>query len=351
MSEQPQPVPHSCPQCPSPHKDPQNSNLIELLLLLPDELHSEVVKRMIVPQRPCLENIFGHCLDHWTCPKGSHIDVCEHKRTVIPCPALTRLNTFIHDEGHMMFFRNHTFVFESQPLVIPLQIWRTLVPGQTPVLVPLPRKVFKKFEEKYGVEFRDVQANRLLDFVDQPDRVDAGREIPQPQDVNDYRYEIRHIVFTSGNVQNSAQIRPDWDWPLKVDWKKFTKLETLVLDLQHYSFSPRISGLLSENEYNRRIMRGAKAMSCLNLKRLVIYHLCSGIFWHWPEHQLKMRLLFQKALGRDGRAISAIDPQFPSLHVNTIVSQNSPPKTCSSDRIQSPLSPYRIICADISALV
>ncbi|KAK0104479.1 hypothetical protein ONS95_004768 [Cadophora gregata] len=274
-------ITHDCPQCPSPHVNPRGSRVLRLLAQLPSELHSIVVQGMIVPQRPCLDHIFGSCLDSWGCPNGSHMDLRDLREAIVPCPRLTSLSTFFYDEGHKLFFEHHSYQFPVRATRSDLQ------------------KV-----DIIGQEHRDFLATRLLNFVDRPDCVGLGSKTFKIHgknrlfgDVDSYRHLIQHLVFTASLVDDSMKYRPDWDWPLKVDWQRLPRLKTLVLDLRYYSFSPRyLGGVLTQEDYDSRIATGVKGMQILKLKRLVIYGVCSGAFHNDQYHQRRMRSLFETAL-------------------------------------------------------
>lgn len=285
-------ITHDCPQCPSPHARPRGSRALWLLAQLPSELHSKVVERMIVPQRPCLEHIFGSCLDTWGCPNGSHMDVQDLRMVIVPCPRLTSLSTFFYDEGHKMFFANHTFVFENRCV--------KLDPRMRAAIDEEEREVIRQ-------EYRDCHATRLLDFIDRPDWVGTGSKSFQTDgrnrlfgDVDSYRYSIQHLVLTAALPGDATRYRRDWDWPLKVDWEKLPRLKTLVLDLRYYSFSPRIRHRVTQSDYDLAIEDGARRMKCLKLKRLVICGACSGPFHGVQRHQGRMKSLFETAVDVDG---------------------------------------------------
>lgn len=292
---------HECPQCPSPDRNLQCSRQLWSLAQLPDELHSKVVEKMIVPQRPCLDHIFGTCMDPWSCPNGSHWDLRDLRRTIVPCSALTSLNTFIHDEGHKLFFQNHIFVFNGY-----IEVYLHLFPSPTRFPLVVTREDVERMELK-GQELRDRYATRLLDFVDRPDWVGKGSKKFQINsqdqefgDIDSYRHTIQHLVFTAGSAERSMKYRPGWDWPLKVDWTKLPRLKTLFLDLKYYSFSPRYPNLLTQEELDSKLEKGAKSMECLKLQRLVIYGVCSGAFYEDQTHRERMTSLFETALNVHG---------------------------------------------------
>jgi hypothetical protein len=108
----------------------------------------------------------------------------------------------------------------------------------------------------------------------------------------------------------------DWDWPLKVDWKSLPNLKTLVLDLRTYSLGPEIAAgpaawEAKEEQFEKKLLQGAKRMEGMNLHSLTIYGLCSCTYWQKNDHRRKIEKLFQKALAKDGgKLVLEEEPHF-----------------------------------------
>jgi hypothetical protein len=152
---------------------------------------------------------------------------------------------------------------------------------------------------------RDERASRLLDYRDIPEWKGKGPEDvcydKSYNDVDNYRYEIRHLVFRS--VSGPTWLAQEWFWALKIDWTTLPHLETLYLDLRKYSeFIFKGHNLSMQDWINDALSILAHRMHVLHLRKLVIYGLCSGPgAWDNKEHKSFIEDLFEPAVAKDGK--------------------------------------------------
>lgn len=167
---------------------------------------------------------------------------------------------------------------------------------------------------------RDPVATRLLEFIDEPGWKNKGSSsFRQPtwavdfQKSDEYRHLIKSICIKLSNPYITEFV-PDWDWPLKIDWKSLPRLEYLQLDLRTYSRHPwiQMGDYYTPEQYQVLLQRGAERMKCLNLKKLTLVGLCS--YWNWgnKDHERKMDALFRPAV-RYGGFITFVDTPIESI--------------------------------------
>jgi hypothetical protein len=205
---------------------------------------------------------------------------------------------FFRDEGYKAFYRNNVFVFQSV--------------GGDKLLhngVLDHNMMYLCWED-----VRDPCATRMLDFIDRPEWRNRGsmffRGGPEYNHGDLYRHLIRNLVINA-NLEWSWDIRLDWDWPLKVDWKTLPHLEFLQLDLRTYFRQHRLIHLWrTESDYNDALREGAKRMQCLNLKKLVLFGLCSfDRYSQKAAQKQQFEISFRPAM-RPGGKIEFLDQEF-----------------------------------------
>jgi hypothetical protein len=165
---------------------------------------------------------------------------------------------------------------------------------------------------------RDDRASRLLDYIDIPEWKGKGPEDvcydKSYNHVDNYRYEIRHLVFRSafGPTDPMAWAAREWYWALKINWTTLPHLETLYLDLRRYSeviFKEHNWHI--QNEMNDALSFLAHRMNVLHLRKLVIHGLCSGSgAWDNEEHKYFIEGLFKPAVTKDGKLEFVDIPSF-----------------------------------------
>jgi hypothetical protein len=264
------------------------------------EVQCQIAKESIV-QNICIDHVFGECFDPWSCAKGTH----EVTPRVTPDPCITSICPLFHHESHKFFFRNNIFVFNQLGARLPRR-------SPAPAMAPnpsAPLTVHQRHQawirERAGRD-RDERASRLLDYRDIPEWKGKGPEDVRYDksynDVDNYRYEIRHLVFRSDST-DPHWLTQEWFWNLKIDWTSLPHLETLYLDLRKYSeFISKRHNWSMEDEINRALSILAHRMHVLHLRKLVIYGLCSGPgAWGNEQHKSFIEALFEPAVAEDGK--------------------------------------------------
>ncbi|EKD15785.1 hypothetical protein MBM_05796 [Drepanopeziza brunnea f. sp. 'multigermtubi' MB_m1] len=313
---------HHCSQCPAKALPPTHCCVVKLFFeKFPDDLKIIIIRRMITPQKVCENHIIDECWEPWLCKDGSHQatkeGTAEYSVVHLPCPALTFISPFIHDEGYLQFFRNHTFVFDAlseksrQELTLRLTQERFTIEGDGSI----------SDQSRVLYSYTYPVASRLLDTIDHPEWTGIGSEQFQQecddpeayQQVDKYRHQIRSIVFRGAGPKEWSFLdwnSVDWTRPLKVDWKSLPSLEHLVLDL-------RICTLLMDTSSpedlkktaNVNIREGAMRMQGLNLKSLIIYGLCSKLLCSEdPSYMPMIKEMFGKTV-RVGGKLELRDPE------------------------------------------
>ena len=257
---------------------------------LPAEITLLIVQAVIAGEKePCLGFITkgaDGCFEPWTC-KLSHPAVGEPVQGFISSNMTAVCMLFRH-EAYTAYYRNNTFMFHST--------------GGDDALLERARTGALDIPWE---DLRDPRATRLLDFVDHPEWKNSGsrffKDTIRYQHSDAYRHLIRRIVINVEPIYN-LDFQPDWDWPLKVDWRTLPDLEFLQLDLRGYSRLGS-SGPVPESAGRcyETLAEGAQRMECLNLKRLVLVGLRSfRPLLSGPHLRDRLELLFRPAMAPGG---------------------------------------------------
>ena len=253
---------------------------------------------------PCADFLLGDgCANSGVTCRFKHPSLEEFENTDMHIPGIEIQENFSKDVMHVYlkeFFSNNIFKFGSlrgaeQNLL--RKITMTITNRQTPNLTNAQWHLF-----------RDPLATRLLDLVDEPNWKNKGSRFFKQsvstidfRKADQYRYYISNICIKLDDLYRAGQV-PDWDWPLKIDWQSLPNLEYLQLDLRAYSEHPfmQINNYYKPEDYQKLLKQGAKAMRCLNLKRLTLIGLCSYSNWGKEEHERQMDALFRPAVRKGG---------------------------------------------------
>jgi hypothetical protein len=263
------------------------------------EVQIQIAQDSIV-QNVCIDHVFGECFDPWSCENGTH----EVTPQVTPNPCITSICPLLHHEGHKFFFRNNIFVFNQLGARLPRRSPSAAISPNPSSPLTVDQRWQALVRERAGRE-RDDRASRLLEYFDIPEWKGKGPEDvcydKSYNDVDNYRYEIRHLVFRSG--LGPTDPHQEWYWALKIDWTTLPHLETLYLDLRKYSeFIFKEHNWSIQDGMNDALSFLAHRMQVLHLRKLVIHGLCSGPgAWDNEEHKSFIEGLFEPAVAKDGK--------------------------------------------------
>ncbi|PMD48558.1 hypothetical protein L207DRAFT_505586 [Hyaloscypha variabilis F] len=284
----------------------------DFLHQFPGDLQQMIIAETVVPTARCIKQVFDHCYDPWTCQDGAHtyefsplLDFDSGMAPCTPSMCYTSRCELIRKEGYKAFFLNNVFIFRSNHSTSTRPLF---------FLEPEHDREWLHDMDFLGRRERDYRATRLLDFIDSPNLRGKGSMEFQLRlarfddgsynNVDQYRYTIRHLVFMVGYEGMpfcSLAFQYNWAWALTVDWKTLPNLQTLVLDLRGYSYRQLQVPELPQELYDEQLESGAKQMEYLKLKSLIIYGLCSGPkYWDKGQHRRRMEKLFAPALGKWG---------------------------------------------------